>query len=124
MFVLLPTAVLNFGFPQILELMLEDRVALCMGQMEVRMALTYWILSSSVQREVTAHKKYIFASIKFLLKQETRFSAPGEKRVNFLALLGFQDHVQGRGEAQLGSGMATCMAVHVVARGKRCVKDG
>lgn len=95
MFVLLLTAVLNIAFPQILELMLEDRVALCMGQMEVRMALTYWILSSSVQREVTAHKKYIlFASIKFLLKQETRFSAPGRRESTFGALLGFQDHAQ------------------------------
>lgn len=55
MFVLLLKAVLNFGFPQILEPMLEDRVALCMGQTEVGMALTYWFLSSSVQREVTAH---------------------------------------------------------------------
>jgi len=76
-------------------------VALCMGQMEVRKVLTYWILSSSVQREVTMHQKYIFASVKFLLKQENTFSAPGEKRVNFLASLGFGIMRRGEGRDSL-----------------------
>lgn len=96
MFVLLLTAVLNIAFPQILELMSEDRVALCMGQMEVRMALTYWILSSSVQREVTAHKKiHIICLNQIPFKARDQVQCTGEKRVNFLGFVGISGSCAG-----------------------------
>lgn len=97
MLALLLTAVLNFPFPQILELMLEDRVALCMGQMEVRMALTYWILSSSVQGEVTAHKKTYLLQIPLKARDQVQLTG-GEK--SQLCWLYWDFRIMHRGEGR------------------------